>query len=305
MEKHWSNYCTLSIVHFMAFPDTIRGEGAIVETVTKIAEDPFFGGIEIGWIKDPLVRKAVKKVIQTSHINVAHGAQSALLLQKLSLNNLDSAERKKAVDQICSSLDEAAEVGARRLAFLAGPDPGDADRPTARAALMESVLELAGYGRERGIGLTLETFDRNVDKKSLIGPSDYAEKFSKDVRKEYPDFGLMYDLSHMPLLAESAEAALTTLKDELVHIHIGNCVVDPALPGYGDMHPPFGWPGGVNDIPQVAEFIRALFKVGYLAEDKSPKPWIGFEVKPQSPDESSALVIANAKRVWQEAWAIA
>ena len=305
MEKHWSNYCTLSIVHFMAFPDTIRGEGAIVETVTKIAEDPFFGGIEIGWIKDPLVRKAVKKVIQTSHINVAHGAQSALLLQKLSLNNLDSAERKKAVDQICSSLDEAAEVGARRLAFLAGPDPGDADRPTARAALLESVLELAGYGRERGIGLTLETFDRNVDKKSLIGPSDYAEKFSKDVRKEYPDFGLMYDLSHMPLLAELAEAALTTLKDELVHIHIGNCVVDPALPGYGDMHPPFGWPGGVNDIPQVAEFVRALFKVGYLAEDKSPKPWIGFEVKPQSPDESSALVIANAKRVWQEAWAIA
>ncbi len=64
-------------------------------------------------------------------------------------------------------------------------------------------------------------------------------------------------------------------------------------------------PGELNDIPQVAEFVRALFKVGYLAEDKSPKPWIGFEVKPQSPDESSALVIANAKRVWQEAWAIA
>ena len=37
MDKHWSNFCTLSIVHFMAFPETMRGEGPVVETVTKIA----------------------------------------------------------------------------------------------------------------------------------------------------------------------------------------------------------------------------------------------------------------------------
>jgi hypothetical protein len=32
------------------------------------------------------------------------------------------------------------------------------------------------------------------------------------------------------------------------------------------------------------------------------RPWIGFEVKPQNADETSSLVLAGTKRVWQEAW---
>src|SRR5208283_51704 len=127
MDKHWTNYCTMSIVHFMAYPETIRGEGPILETVAKIAEDPFFGAIEMGWIKAPAIRKEVKKMVDTSHIQVGHGAQSALLLQKLNLNSLDDAERMKAVKQLQSSVDEAAEMGAQRVAFLSGVDPGDAE----------------------------------------------------------------------------------------------------------------------------------------------------------------------------------
>jgi sugar phosphate isomerase/epimerase len=302
MDKHWNNFCTLSIVHFMAFPETIRGEGPIAETVTKIAADPFFGAIEIGWIKDPAVRAQVKKVVETAHIKVAHGAQTSLLLQKLNLNSLDQAERMLAVQQLYRNVDEAAEMGAQRLAFLSGGDPGDADRPRALDALAKSVKKVAAYAREKGIALTLETFDRSIDKKCLIGPSDLAAEFCQRIRQDFPDFGLMYDLSHMPLLGETAEYALGTLKDYLVHIHIGNGVVNPQTPGYGDMHPRFGWPGGCNDTPQVTEFVRTLLNIGYLSERKTERPWIGFEVKPQSTEEPSSLVIANAKRVWQDAW---
>jgi hypothetical protein len=52
----------------------------------------------------------------------------------------------------------------------------------------------------------------------------------------------------------------------------------------------------------VTAFIHALFKVGYLKENSGTKPWVGFEIKPQSSEEPSSLVVANAKRVWQEAW---
>ncbi|MEK7992766.1 MAG: sugar phosphate isomerase/epimerase family protein [Planctomycetota bacterium] len=301
MDKHWNNYCTMSIVHFMASPETIRGDGPIIETVTKIAEDTFFGAIELGWIKDPAVRAAVKKVAETAHIQIGHAASSALLLQKLNLNSLDELECTKAVEQLCRSIDEAAEMGAQRVVFLSGSDPGDADRPRALEALVKSVKRVAAYGRDKGIALTLETFDRTVDKKCLIGPSPYAAEFCKTIRADYPDFGLLYDLSHMPLLYETPEA-LSVLKDYLVHIHVGNAVLGVGMPGYGDQHPRFGWPGGVNDIPQVTEFIRGLFKAGYLKEDSPTRPWIGFEVKPQSAEESSSLVIAGAKRVWQEAW---
>jgi hypothetical protein len=79
-------------------------------------------------------------------------------------------------------------------------------------------------------------------------------------------------------------------------------VTDAATPGYGDQHPRFGWPGAANEVPEVVEFIRAMFKVGYLVEGKSPRPWVGFEVKPQSADESPHQIIAGTKRVWEEAW---
>jgi sugar phosphate isomerase/epimerase len=302
MDKNWSNFCTLSIVHFMAFPETIGGEGPIVETVSKIAEDPFFSGIEIGWIKDPKTRAVTRAVLDHSHIKVGYGAQPSLLLQGLNLNSLDDAERKKAVDQLKANVDEAAEIGARRVGFLSGKDPGGADRPAALEALVKSVKEVCAYAQDRGIALTCETFDREIDKKCLIGPSDYAAEFARVVREDYPDFGLMYDLSHQPLLFEEAEPALTLLKDVLVHTHIGNCVVDPDTPGYGDLHPRFGWPGGCNDVDELVEFLRALFKIGYLAEGEEERPWVGFEVKPQTAEETSEQIIAGTKRVWQEAW---
>jgi sugar phosphate isomerase/epimerase len=287
----------------MAFPEIIGGEGPMVETVSKIAEDTFFDGIEIGWIKDPKVRTEVKAVIEQTHIKVAHGAQSALLIQGLNLNSLDDAERMKAVDQLKTSVDEAAEMGAKRVGFLSGEDPGDEDRPAALDALVASVKEVCGYAEDKGLGMTLETFDRSIDKKCLIGPSDYAAEFAKMVRADYPDFGLMYDLSHQPLLFEESEPALTLLKDHLMHAHVGNAVVDPDTPGYGDLHPRFGWPGGCNDVEELTVFLQALFKIGYLAEGKESLPWVGFEVKPQHAGETSEQIIASTKRVWEEAWA--
>jgi len=301
MDKHWDNYCTMSIVHFMAFPQTIGGEGPIVETVSKIAEDPFFGAIEIGWIKDAQVRRATRAIIEAAHMKVGYAAQSAILLQKLNLNSLDEAERQHAVSELKKCIDEAAELGAQRVAYLSGKDPGDAERPAALEALVKSTRELCAYGREKGIALTCEIFDRSIDKKALIGPSSYAAEYARIVREDYPDFGLMYDLSHLPLLFEKAEAALSAIKDSLVHIHIGNAVVDAGTPGYGDLHPRFGWPGGANDVFELVDFLRALFKVGYLKEGNG-RPWIGFEVKPQAPGETPELIIAGTKRVWEEAW---
>jgi sugar phosphate isomerase/epimerase len=302
MDKHWSNYCTMSIVHFMAYPKCITGEGPIAESVSKIAEDPFFGGVEVTWIKDPKERAATKAVAEASHIKIGYGAQPAVLMGKLNPNSLDEAERKKAVDQLMACIDEAAELGARRLAFLTGKDPGDKDRPAALKALIKSVKELCTYGADKGVALTCETFDRGIDKKALIGPSAYAAEFAAAVRADHPDFGLMYDLSHQPLLRERSEEALGLLKDHLVHIHVGNAVVTEGKAGYGDMHPRFGWPGGSNDVDELVTFLKALFKVGYLAEGKKDRPWVGFEVKPQTAEETSAQVIAGTKRVWQDAW---
>jgi len=87
-----------------------------------------------------------------------------------------------------------------------------------------------------------------------------------------------------------------------VHAHMGNCVVkDPSLPAYGDAHPRFGFPNSENDVDELVQYLRVLMKIGFLNE-KNP-PIVSFEVKPFG-DEDSDLVIANAKRVLNRAWAL-
>jgi sugar phosphate isomerase/epimerase len=292
----------LSIVHFMAFPECMGGAGPVAETLTRLALDDFFGAVEVTWIKDAAERARVRDIARQSRLQLGFGAQPTLLMQKLSLNDLDADGRQRALTQMRSCIDEAAELGCARVSFLAGPDPGDAQRARALDLLADSILDLCRYGRERGIALTLETFDRSVDKKSLIGPSPLAAQFAARIRADFSTFGLLYDLSHMPLLDESAIEALTTLKDFLVHIHVGNCVKIAGQPGYGDQHPRFGFPGGENDVPELTEFLSALFAIGYLKPDAAgERPWVGFEVKPQA-GESSDLLLAHTKRTWREAW---
>jgi len=303
MKRSWESILTLSVVHFMLFPETQSGQGPIVETVEKLALDDFLGGVELTHIADSEVRATVRSIATQSGLKIGFGAQPVLLSSGLSLNDLDEARRLKAVELIRSCIDEAAELGCARLAFLSGRDPGDADRPRALEALADSVRALCAYGADKGLALTLETFDRDIDKKALIGPSPLAAAFAERIRADYPSFGLMYDLSHMPLLHETAREALTTLKDYLVHMHVGNAVMVPGMPGYGDLHPRFGYPHSENDTPELIEFLQTLFDIGYLSKEPAhSRPWVGIEVKPQA-SEKSELVWAQTKRTWREAWA--
>lgn len=303
MNKHWSQFLTLSIVHFMAYPETMAGDGPIVETVARVAEDEFFTGIEIGQINDPQVRREVRSILEAARLPGAFGGQSALLTRKLDLNSFDSDMRARAIGRLKECIDQACELGFRRLATLSGRDPGPARRDEAKRLLADSIMQLCEYGRARDVGITLETFDRVVDKCALIGPADEAAEFAAGIRAAYPNFGLMYDLSHQPLLEEPMLPALYAVKDVLVHAHVGNCVVHPGQPGYGDLHPRFGYPGGENDVEQLTEYLRGLFAVGYLShEPNGERPWVGIEVKPQA-GETSALLLAGTKRVWREAWA--
>lgn len=304
MVQPWTKYMKLGVIHFMLYPNAAK-EGKVLETLERIVLDEFFSVVEVTRFPDDATRDKAKQLLQAGQMTVAFGAQPVLLGNKLSLNDLDESRRRQAVDLIKECVDEAYELGAVGLAFLAGPDPGDADRDKAKGLLKESIQEICEYAASKGdLRIVLEVFDRDIEKKSLIGPSVEAGQFAAAVRKECPNFGLMHDLSHVPLLRESSLAALWAVKDQLVHVHIGNCSMrDASDPAYGDYHPRFGLPGSEVDIPALAEFLQALFTVGYLKEGCKDRPIVSFEVKPL-PGESSEIVLANAKRSLIEAWAM-
>lgn len=301
MKESMYKYMKVGIIHFMAYP-TLNGEGPIVETLQKIAEDDYFNAIEISWIKDSAAKAQAKKILKTAHMTVAYGAQPRLLTTGFDINSLDEEMRQKALATLKEGIDEAYDMGACGFAFLSGKYPGDDKKDAAMEALVKSTVELCNYAKSKGnMRVELEVFDRDIEKKSLIGPAADAKAFAEIMSKQCDNFGLIVDLSHIPQLKESPEESLLPVKDYLTHVHLGNCVVkDKTHPAYGDKHPRFGIEGGENDVKETVDFLRVLMDIDFL--NPINPPLVSFEVKPVG-DENPELVIANAKRVLNEAWA--
>lgn len=300
MIESMHKFMRVGLIHFMAFPETMKGEGPIIETIRKIATDDYFDAVEVTYIKDDSVRAQVKKILETAHMSVSFGAQPMLLATGLNVNDLNEERRREAVELLKKGIDQAHELGAEGFAFLSGKYD-DNKKEEAYQSLLKSTRELCSYAEKKGnLRVALEIFDYDIDKKSLIGPTPLAKRFAEDMRREYGNFGLMVDLSHIPMLRETIEEAIIPIKDYIVHAHMGNCVIkDPKLPAYGDLHPRFGFPDSENDVEQLTEYLRVLRKIGFINEENPPI--VSFEVKPFG-DEDPDLVIANAKRVLNIAW---
>lgn len=300
MNDSMQKYMQVGLIHFMAYPQTIKGEGPIVETLKKIATDDYFEAVEITWIKDQAVRDQAKAILGASKMTVAYGGQPRLLTTGQNINDLDEEARKTAVANLKEGIDEAYEMGAVGFAFLSGKYE-ESMKEVALDALVRSTKELCAYAKSKGnMKVVHEVFDYDIDKKSLIGPAALAKRYAEAVLAECENFGLMVDLSHMPLLRETPQQSILPIKDYIVHAHIGNCVMDESLPGWGDQHPRFGCQGGKNDVAELTDYLRVLMDIGFLSEKK--RPIVSFEVKPLA-NEDSDVVIANAKRTLNQAWA--
>ena len=296
MKDNLHSYMKVGIVQLMAYPETDT-----VESIRKIAEDAFFGAIEIASIPEE-IREEVMQILGASHLVIGYVGQPLLLNNKLDLNSLVPQQREAAVSIIKGGIDEAYMIGAKKLAVLSGPAPTKDKFGQAKELLVDSLCQICSYAQSKGdLGITMEIFDRDLDKKCLIGPTAEAVEVAKEVKRYHPNFGLMVDLSHLPLLKETPDYAVKTARDYLTHVHVGSCILkDKSHPAYGDKHPPFGMAVGENDVEEVRQLLKALMDIGYIGEGKQNV--VAFEVKPlagQSPD----VVVANAKRTLMEAWA--
>ncbi|MHB1134706.1 MAG: sugar phosphate isomerase/epimerase family protein [Chloroflexota bacterium] len=290
------SYMKVGIVSFMAYP----GPYPVVQAITNLANDEFFTAIEVTHVASDEDRATVKTLLAASGLECGYGAQPVQLGGKLDVNSLDTATRRAALTRLFACADEAQALGCGRLALLSGPYPGPEKHAQATEALVESLNELCAYAAPRGIEVALEVFDREIDKKALIGPTSEAVAVAEAVRRQHANFGLMIDLSHLPLQFETATSALRQARDFLIHAHIGNAVLGSDHPAFGDQHPRFGLPGGSNDYMEVRQFLSILMEIGYLGEGQ--QRIVAFEVKPL-PGETPELVIANAKRTLVRAWA--
>ena len=303
----WQSKIDFGMVHPLAFLACRTGEGPVLETLQIIVDDVAFGAVEIAPPKDPVVRKQARELLTAAKLQVVYLPVLPILLEDIGIGSADEARRTAAMARLLPLLDEAIEFNAPLAMIMAPRDVPIAERPAALVRFAEDVRALCDYADARSsrqrLHITLENFDRDVEKKRLLGPTVEAAAFADQVDRQ--NFGLTIDLSHLPLLRETHQHALQAAGRHLIHAHIGNCVVaHPESKLYGDFHPRFGHPEGVNDLPQVVEFLTELNAVNYYANARQrlgSMPILSMEIR--TSDESSEVVLANGKRTFARAWA--
>lgn len=303
MKESLYAYMKPGIVHFKAYPQVMEGRSMeYTETLEKLCEDDFWTAIEIGPVKDTQQRDIARKMLEVSGMTVAYATQPTILGNKLNPHHFDAGERARVLRIVKGLVDEAYQLGAGFFRVMSGKDPGDDKRPEAMKLFGEFLHEICDYVQSQGdMKVTLKVFDRDVDKEALIGTFDDTRTVAKPVADAHENFGVLADLSHFPLLREDPKEAIGKVKDMFMQFHIGNCVVEKGHFLYGDLQPRFGVPGGSINTPEVRDYFRILLDYGLLNTENPPI--VSAEVRPLLAEETSALVIANAKRVIRDAWA--
>ncbi|MEM2904673.1 MAG: sugar phosphate isomerase/epimerase family protein [Candidatus Bathyarchaeia archaeon] len=267
----------IGIVSFMAYPSLMRGEGDIVGSLRAIGEDPFFDGVEVAQLTDEQWTQATEFLAEKK---VARGLQPDLLTGEMDLNSADNDARRRAVDYVKREITVASSRGIRTVALCSGPDPGVARRRLAKKVLARSLEEICEAAKGKDVEVLLETFDVEHDKKLLIGPMEEALDIVGFVRERYRNLGILWDLSHAPMLKEGPQV-LRKARDALMHVHIG-CAKETEA-GLKDTHPAFYSKGAVNAVEEVATLIRTLLDIGYNG-------MVSFEVRPEEGQTSEAAI---------------
>ena len=300
MKDPIQNYCRLGIVLSMAYPECMISEESYLSSLKKILVDPFFQVVELGSHPFASIEKKVPSMVKVAHCDMTFSGHSLLFSQKLNINSLDEGERNQAVALLKQGIDQAYSWGCEEFQFLSRQYE-EGKQELYLQQLILSTKELCSYARKKGdISICLEVFDHTIDKKSLLGPASLVRKYAQEVCKDYDNFGIMVDCSHIPMIGESIDEAIDPVKEYISHVHMGNTYIsDQSHPSYGDYHPRFGYPGSENDTEYLISFLQKIKDIGYLQEGGANI--LSFEVKPQG-DEDSDLVVANAKRTLLDAW---
>jgi len=302
MKDSLQKYFKVGLIAYMKHPTMAKGDDPeTFNYIHKIACDDYFDTVEVNWIRDPKIRAKVAGLLDQAHMNVCYGSQPRFLTSGMNPNDLDEEKRQKAEDALKEDVDEACELGAKGIAFLSGKWEAKT-REQSYVQLLKTTRNVCDYAKNKGVMVELEVFDYDIDKASLIGPAPYAAQFAADMRMTHNNFGLMIDLSHIPMTYETPEFVVRTLRPYITHLHVGNTVcADSSAEGYGDMHQRFGFPGSANDTPEVLEYLRVLKKEGFM---NAENPMVlSLEVRPWQ-EEDPEVVIAGAKRVLNRAWAL-
>lgn len=195
----------------------------------------------------------------------------------------DPATRARALNLAKMHIDFAAEAESPLFVATGCLDKGEERRPELLKRFKEYFLQLAEYCRQYHMNILIEPIERHRFKKLILGPTEECAAFIADAQQcGAENAHLMMDIAHLPLMEETMEHALSaSIPVGLLHIHMGDAVLEPSNSFYGHTHPPVGIQGGSFDLPELTDQFKKLFQCGFIPSTPGQKrASISLEVKP-------------------------
>lgn len=307
MRRGWETKIDVGIVLPKLFAGIADDKEKFREGLLTILEDPFFTTVEVSYTPEDEIVEMTREYADLAGVQVVFNGGDAVRRLGMDLSSLDEEKRRNSVESGKLLVDQCYREGARIMHVVTGKYTTETEKVPMLDAFTRSLEELCAYAQEKAqtepLEISVETGDRYYDRHYLLGPTNEAVAVVRKVKEQYGNVGILLDQSHFPVMGEDPHRALWQAKDYLSHVHIGNSYIkDRSKPYFGDKHLPFGVPDSEIDAVELTRFLTTLKEIGFYERPKATrKPLVSFEVGPFG-TESEALVIANIKRVFYEAW---
>jgi len=292
------DYARIGVVHHMLYNRCMIDSDDHVETLLRLSQQAQietldccmpFGDARRDRLIGP-VRDCGKEIVYALHL---------FPVRKISLASAAPHEQAIARLVIEDQIKMAAAIGATGFVFGTGADTPE-NREEGKARLAEFCKWFCHELEARGITALLEPFDRTVDKKFLLGPSEECVDFIQSLGGDGDNLKIELDMAHIPLMGETFAHAIRTTAPYIRRVHLGNCVLkDAAHPLYGDTHPPIGYADGEIDVPELAGILEELLSIGYLQRDH--RGALVLEITPfpgKGEDDSLQDNLARLEQAW-------
>ena len=238
--------------------------------------------------------KEMKSVINDHGIkNIVYPIAGVQKMEGFSLCDLNEKNRMNAVFLLLRAFETAHEIGAEKVLITTGRDVADIDRSKALDQFMKSMDRLLPVAEN--FDVVLETGDRSVDARQLIGPTDLGMEVAENIRKSHKNFFLTLDTSHIAQLGESVEESIDKALYLSNHVHLASCVLKPGHTLYGDKHPFFSHPDGVLSDERLHNIFLS---VENRSQEENREILIGHEVIDRSGERLGGLNKAIEESPW-------
>ena len=178
-------------------------------------------------------------------------------MENLNPSSPDRGIRESAIAGLKECFHFARRAGASAVMISSGVRPDDEKKDSECIEILaESLSRL--HKMEPDMPVLLESGDRDVEYRHLLGPTSWTVDFALRCRSQGIPLGLVFDISHIAQLGENPEEAWNKARAVCNHVHFANCVLDKKSPIYGDKHPFFGIPGGVYTHNDAQNFLALL-----------------------------------------------